>query len=87
MMHWKNTYIVVVAMWAILVTFFIICHIFAERFLALFAHKDHLSCLPQSVILLLCMAPIHMAVNLRMDEWSMLILSIHSRKSDQQFKH
>ena len=46
----------VVAVWAILVTFVKFLHVFSEAFLALFAGKGHLECLLQGMRLCFPMA-------------------------------
>lgn len=38
--------ILVIAMWAILIRFLILCHVLSEGFLALFTQESHLHCFP-----------------------------------------
>ncbi len=46
----------IVAVRAIFITFLIVIHVFPEGLLTLLAHKCHLSSLPQTMVLCLCVA-------------------------------
>lgn len=51
-----TTHVVVVAMRTVLIALLVVGHILAKRLLALLAHEDHLSGLPQTVVLRFSMA-------------------------------